>query len=115
MGAMGVIALLVLCFTGMHQGGAIRRLARTDADRELGQAYLATAVVTLVISATFDALSFPMFAGIFFLTLGTGASHLGFLRREHAAEQASAQQPGPEALAAEESVSEPAPVLETTP
>jgi hypothetical protein len=111
MGAMGVIALLVLCFTGMHHGGAIRRLARTDSDRELGQAYLATAVVTLVISATFDSLSFPMFAGIFFLTLGTGASHLGFLRREDAAEKAAAQRRDP---AAKVSVSEPAPVLETT-
>jgi hypothetical protein len=105
MGAVGVIALLVLCFTGMHHGGAIRRLARTDADRELGQAYLATALVTLVISATFDALSFPMFAGIFFVTLGAGGSHLGFLRREDAAERV-AQRPIPAA--------EPAPVLETT-
>ncbi|WP_042418610.1 O-antigen ligase family protein [Streptacidiphilus anmyonensis] len=112
MGGLGVLALLVLCFTGVHQGGAIRRLARTDADRELGQAYLATAVVTLVISATFDSLSFPMFAGIFFLTLGTGASHLGFLRREDAAERAAARQSVPEAGA---SPSEPVPVLEATP
>ncbi|WP_051944457.1 O-antigen ligase family protein [Streptacidiphilus rugosus] len=112
MGALGVIALLVLCFTGIHQGGAIRRLARTDADRELGQAYLATAVVTLVIAATFDALSFPMFAGIFFVTLGTGASHLGFLRRDHAAaEQAAARRPAAAAVA---SPPVPVPVLEAT-
>jgi hypothetical protein len=115
MGAMGVVALLVLGFTGIHQGGAIRRLARTDADRELGQAYLATAVVTLVISATFDALSFPMFAGIFFLTLGTGGSHLGFLRREEAAERAARRQT-PEPVAEPEPAPAPVsvPVLEAT-
>ncbi|MCZ9340997.1 O-antigen ligase domain-containing protein, partial [Streptomyces sp. TRM76130] len=62
--------------------GAIRRLARTESDRELGQAFLASALVALVISATFDALSFPMYAGMFFLLLGAGGSHLGFIRRE---------------------------------
>ncbi|MFD9409311.1 O-antigen ligase family protein [Streptomyces sp. NPDC059989] len=82
MGLLGLIALLVLLFTGIHQGGAIRRLARTESDRELGQAFFASALVSLVISATFDALSFPMFAGIFFLTIAAGGSCLGFVRRE---------------------------------
>ncbi|MEU6554459.1 O-antigen ligase family protein [Streptomyces sp. NPDC046915] len=83
-GAVGLVALLVLFVTGIHQGGAIRRLARTESDRELGQAFLASALVALVISATFDALSFPMYAGMFFLTLGAGGSYLGFIRREAA-------------------------------
>ncbi|MFJ3923362.1 O-antigen ligase family protein [Streptomyces sp. NPDC090022] len=81
-GLLGLLALLVLLVTGIHQGGAIRRLARTESDRELGQAFFASALVALVISATFDALSFPMFAGIFFLTIAAGGSHLGFIRRE---------------------------------
>ncbi|MGR4880761.1 O-antigen ligase family protein [Streptomyces sp. LARHCF249] len=81
MGFLGLIALLVLLFTGIHQGGAIRRLARTESDRELGQAFFASALVSLVISATFDALSFPMFAGMFFLTIAAGGSYLGFIRR----------------------------------
>lgn len=85
MGALGMLALLALFVTGIHQGGAIRRLARTESDRELGQAFLASALVALVISATFDALSFPMYAGMFFLTLGAGGSYLGFIRREAAA------------------------------
>ncbi|MFJ3670766.1 O-antigen ligase family protein [Streptomyces sp. NPDC090106] len=84
MGGLGLIALLGLFVIGIHQGGAVRRLARTDADRELGQAFFASALVALVISATFDSLSFPMFAGIFFLTLGAGGSYLGFIRREAA-------------------------------
>jgi hypothetical protein len=84
MGALGAIALLTLFITGIHHGGAIRRLARTESDRELGQAFFASSLVALVISATFDSLSFPMFAGMFFLTLGAGGSYLGFIRREAA-------------------------------
>ncbi|GGZ55276.1 O-antigen ligase family protein [Streptomyces subrutilus] len=81
MGLVGMLALLLLFFTGIHQGGAIRRLARTESDRELGQAFFASALVALVSSATFDALSFPMFAGMFFLTIAAGGSCLGFVRR----------------------------------
>ncbi|MFI6562234.1 O-antigen ligase family protein [Streptomyces sp. NPDC050534] len=91
MGLLGLVALFVLFITGIHQGGSIRRLARTDADRELGQAFFASALVAMVSSATFDSLSFPMFAGMFFLMLGAGASYLGFIRREAAA----AGVPGP--------------------
>ncbi|MFD7256162.1 O-antigen ligase family protein [Streptomyces sp. NPDC059874] len=81
MGFLGLIALLALFLTGIHQGGAIRRLARDESDRELGQAFFASALVALVSSATFDALSFPMFAGMFFLTIAAGGSYLGFVRR----------------------------------
>jgi len=93
MGMLGLVALLALYLTGIHHGGAIRRLARTESDRELGQAFFASAVVALVISATFDALMFPMFAGMFFVTLGAGGSYLGFLRREAAAPQPPADSP----------------------
>ncbi|MET9887497.1 O-antigen ligase family protein [Streptomyces sp. NPDC006430] len=81
MGLLGLVALLALFFTGIHQGGAIRRLATGESDRELGQAFFASALVALVSSATFDALSFPMFAGMFFLTIAAGGSYLGFIRR----------------------------------
>ncbi|MGW5421701.1 O-antigen ligase family protein [Streptomyces sp. NPDC003943] len=87
LGALGVACLLLLGLTGVHQGGSIRRLARTESDRELGQAFFASAMVALVISATFDTLSFPMFAGVFFLLLGAGGSCLGFVRREAAGER----------------------------
>ncbi|MEU4037239.1 O-antigen ligase family protein [Streptomyces collinus] len=91
MGVLGMVALLTLFVTGIHQGGAVRRLAHTESDRELGQAFFASSVVAMVSSATFDSLSFPMFAGMFFLVLGAGASYLGFIRREAAATAA----PGP--------------------
>ncbi|WP_078096379.1 O-antigen ligase family protein [Streptomyces sp. fd1-xmd] len=80
-GLLGLFALLFLFLTGIHQGGAIRRLAVGESDRELGQAFFASALVALVVSATFDALSFPMFAGMFFLTIAAGGSYLGFIRR----------------------------------
>ncbi|WP_405450610.1 O-antigen ligase family protein [Streptomyces erythrochromogenes] len=81
MGFLGLLALLFLFLTGIHQGGAIRRLAVGESDRELGQAFFASALVALVVSATFDALSFPMFAGMFFLTIAAGGSYFGFIRR----------------------------------
>jgi O-antigen ligase len=81
-GLLGIAALLALFATGIHHGGTLRRLARTESDRELGQAFFASALVALVSSATFDALMFPMFAGMFFVTLGAGGSYLGFLRRD---------------------------------
>ncbi|MEU6315070.1 O-antigen ligase family protein [Streptomyces sp. NPDC047014] len=81
MGLVGLVALLALFLAGIHQGGSIRRLAADESDRELGQAFFASAVVALVVSATFDALSFPMFAGMFFLTIAAGGTYLGFIRR----------------------------------
>ncbi|MFD9306495.1 O-antigen ligase family protein [Streptomyces sp. NPDC060048] len=81
MGLLGVVALLALFLTGIHQGGAVRRIASCESDRELGQAFFASALVALVSAATFDALSFPMFAGMFFLTIAAGGSYLGFIRR----------------------------------
>lgn len=97
MGLLGMVALLTLYATGIHHGGAIRRLARNENDRELGQAFFASALVAMVISATFDALSFPMFAGMFFLTLGIGGSCLGFVRAEAAQAQAAGAVAGPRA------------------
>lgn len=93
LGAVGVACLLLLGLTGVHQGGAIRRLARAEPDRELGQAFFASAAVALVIGATFDTLSFPAFAGVFFLLLGAGGSCLGFVRREAAGHRVAAMTP----------------------
>ncbi|MFF4852287.1 O-antigen ligase family protein [Streptomyces sp. NPDC001194] len=95
MGMLGLLALLALFLTGIHQGGAIRRLAADESERELGQAFFASALVALVSSATFDALSFPMFAGMFFLTIAAGGSHLGFIRRGAPPKPRTAESPCP--------------------
>lgn len=97
MGLLGLLALLVLFLTGIHQGGAIRRLAADESERELGQAFFASALVALVSSATFDALSFPMFAGMFFLTIAAGGSYLGFIRRGAPQEPRTVESPCPPA------------------
>ncbi|MFK0219539.1 O-antigen ligase family protein [Streptomyces vinaceus] len=97
MGLLGLLALLALFLTGIHQGGAIRRLAADESERELGQAFFASALVALVSSATFDALSFPMFAGMFFLTIAAGGSYLGFIRRRAPQEPRTVESPCPPA------------------
>ncbi|MFB7782762.1 O-antigen ligase family protein [Streptomyces vinaceus] len=97
MGLLGLLALLALFLTGIHQGGAIRRLAADESERELGQAFFASALVALVSSATFDALSFPMFAGMFFLTIAAGGSYLGFIRRRAPQEPRTVETPCPPA------------------
>ncbi|MBY8880048.1 O-antigen ligase family protein [Actinacidiphila acidipaludis] len=109
MGLLGLLALATLFLTGVHHGGAIRRLARTESDRELGQAFFASAAVALVISATFDALMFPMFAGMFFVTLGAGGSYLGFLRRDAAAGAAGPGAASPDVPASAGAPAGPAP------
>ncbi|MFI9002053.1 O-antigen ligase family protein [Streptomyces sp. NPDC053541] len=95
LGALGVGCLLLLGLAGVHNGGAVRRLARADSDRELGQAFFASAAVALVIGATFDTLSFPMFAGVFFLLLGAGGSCAAFVRRAARDEPAPPAAPEP--------------------
>ncbi|GAA2150956.1 hypothetical protein GCM10009760_45830 [Kitasatospora kazusensis] len=80
LGVFGILALLFVFLTGLHTGGAARRLCRDDSSRELAQCFVAAAAVALVTSATFDSLGFPMFAGMFFLLLGAGGSFLGSCR-----------------------------------
>lgn len=82
MGAFGVFALLVLYLTGIHCGRAGRRLHTEEPKRELGQTFAAAFGVALVVSATFDTLTFPMFSGLMFLFLGCAGAYLGIARRE---------------------------------
>jgi hypothetical protein len=66
----------------MHCGGAGRRRFSEDYQKETGQAFVAGALVTLVASATFDTLSFPMFSGSFFLLLGCSGAYYGIAKQE---------------------------------
>jgi len=81
-GVVGMIAMLGLFFTYMHCGGAGRRRFSEDYQKETGQAFVAGALVTLVASATFDTLSFPMFSGSFFLLLGCSGAYYGIAKQE---------------------------------
>lgn len=69
-GAFGVAALLILFFTGIFTGYAIRRRNVDEATRSLTNA-LAAAVASAAASfALFDAFSFPMAATLIFFMLG---------------------------------------------
>jgi O-antigen ligase len=80
-GVVGMLSMLVLYLTCLRCGATGRRCFTDPAQRELGQAFVAAASVALVCSATFDTLSFPMFAGLFILLLGCSGTYLGLARR----------------------------------
>ena len=62
-GIIGVLALLILYFAGMHCAAAGRHLTSDQRQQELGQAMIASIMVGAVSGATFDALASPCSAG----------------------------------------------------
>ena len=84
-GVVGVLSVLVIYIVGIRAGRLGRRLSDDEAFRDLGQCFAAAFAVMLVISATFDTLSFPMLSGLFFLLLGCSGAYLGIARSEAAA------------------------------
>ncbi|MEY9933730.1 hypothetical protein ABH926_008390 [Catenulispora sp. GP43] len=84
-GIVGVLAVLVVYFTGIRAGRLGRRLSVDEPYRDLGQCFAATFAVMFFISATFDTLSFPMLSGLLFLLFGCSGAYLGIARSEAAA------------------------------
>ncbi|GGR51394.1 hypothetical protein GCM10010168_82800 [Actinoplanes ianthinogenes] len=83
-GVVGIVAIVVIYVTMIHCGGAGRRRFTDPARRETGQAFVAVGFVLLVVTATFDTLSFPIVAGSTFLMLGLSGAYLSVARREQA-------------------------------
>jgi hypothetical protein len=81
-GIVGLASLLLLYLAGLHCAGAGRRRARDDERRDFGQSLVASIAVGCVASATFDALDFPMFAGLMFLLLGAAGAYLSIMTKE---------------------------------
>jgi O-antigen ligase len=81
-GIIGVLALLILYFAGMHCAAAGRHLTSDQRQQELGQAMIASIMVGVVSGATFDALTFPMFSGLLFLILGCCGAYYGLMRAQ---------------------------------
>ncbi|HEY6277308.1 MAG TPA: O-antigen ligase family protein [Streptosporangiaceae bacterium] len=74
-GAAGALALVALFATGWFTARRMRRASADLAARDLGQCLAASMAAAAVSFATFDALSFTIAAGLFFLLLGcTGAA-----------------------------------------
>ncbi|MFU8875993.1 O-antigen ligase family protein [Micromonospora sp. SL4-19] len=82
MGVVGVLSIVVIYVTTLHCGGAGRRRFTDPARRETGQGFVAVGFVMLVVTFTFDTLSFPMVAGTTFLFLGLSGAYLGIARTE---------------------------------
>jgi O-antigen ligase len=84
LGVVGVVAIVALYVVMVHCGGAGRRRFADPARRETGQGFVAVGFVMLVVTVTFDTLSFPMVAGSTFLMLGLSGAYLGVARGEQA-------------------------------
>jgi polysaccharide biosynthesis protein PslJ len=85
-GLVGAAALAGLFITGWWTARSIRRRSTDPEIRHLGQCMAASCAVMLVVFGTFDALYFPMAAGMTFLLLGCVAA-LWRLTRETGAGQ----------------------------
>jgi O-antigen ligase len=83
-GVVGLVAIVCLYVTTIHCGGAGRRRFADPERRETGQGFVAVGFVMLVVTATFDTLSFPIVAGSTFLMLGLSGAYLSVARREQA-------------------------------
>ena len=82
MGVVGVAAIVTIYLITLHQGVAGRRRFIDPARRETGQGFVAVGFVMLVVTVTFDTLSFPMVSGSVFLMLGLAGSYLSVARTE---------------------------------
>lgn len=74
LGLVGVAAIVALFIAGWWSARDVRRRSADPAIRHLGQCLAASCGVMLVVYSTFDALYFPMAAGITFLLLGCVAA-----------------------------------------
>lgn len=82
MGVVGVVSIVALYVTTLHCAGAGRRRFTDPARRETGQAFVAVAIVMLIVTVTFDTLSFPMVAGASFMFMGLAGAYLGMARQD---------------------------------
>jgi len=82
MGVVGTVSLILIFLAGMHCGAAGRRRTQDAQRRAFGQALVASVAVAAVASATFDSLSFPMFAGVLFTILGSAGAYYQIMTME---------------------------------
>jgi O-antigen ligase len=86
MGAVGLLALVLLILTGWCTARAARRISIDPETRDLGQSLAASVAVAAVAFSTFDALGFAIGPGIFFLILGCIGAYARLARRERRVE-----------------------------
>jgi O-antigen ligase len=93
LGLVGVAAIVALFITGLWSARNVRRRSADPEIRHLGQCMAASCTVMLIIFGTFDALYFPMAAGITFLILGCLAALWRLTRESTCAPRRNPQEP----------------------
>ncbi len=91
-GIVGDLALLVMFIVGIRTASAGRRATADPGRRRIGQALVASIAVSMTSGLTFDSMSFPMFTGVFFMTLGCAGAYRQIMEKE-AAESGRALRP----------------------
>lgn len=81
-GVVGVLAIVLLFWSGIRSAWVGRRMATQLRQREIGQALIAAMAVAVVASATFDSFTFPMFSGLFFVVLGCCGAYCSIMNAE---------------------------------
>jgi hypothetical protein len=81
-GLVGLGAYIFLHVAAIRTGQCTRRAARSVDDRLTCQCLIGAAAASLASSITFDSLSFPMFAGLFFLSLGLSGGLATIIKAE---------------------------------
>jgi O-antigen ligase len=83
-GIVGDAALLLMFIVGIRTASAGRRATTDPRRRQIGQALVASIAVSMTCGLTFDSMSFPMFTGVFFLTLGCAGAYRQIMEKEAA-------------------------------
>ena len=97
LGVVGLAVFGLLILAAVRCGRAVRLHAVDPANRELGQALVASVCAGAAGLALFDGFSFPMSAGLFFLVLGLAGAAWRLEREERRHYEASALRPAPSA------------------
>jgi O-antigen ligase len=85
MGFVGLVSTVALFLSGIFCARGARRRSTDQSQRQLGQALVASVLVSMTGFLTFDALGFPMASGLLFLLLGCCGAHWRLIREQAAA------------------------------
>lgn len=97
-GLVGLLAYFTLHIAMISTARRTRKAATNANDRLTAQAFVGVAAASLASAGTFDALSFPMFAGMFFFCIGLCGGFSRLIAAETAPTTPAAAKPAPPRL-----------------
>jgi O-antigen ligase len=104
LGLVGLLSFIALAASAVTCTATARRTALLRLDSQLAHALVASIVATGVLFAFFDALTFPMAGGMFFLVVGLAGASRNVFGRDHWRGSASGGPDRTDVLGADESV-----------